>query len=134
MPSLGSITKTIRLSAEDKEKVEGMMKDGGLTWSGAVHRLICEFDRGTPTEFKRQDLMDKAVERELRQMCRLSGISTHDFFRGVSELWERGKIEIDREKVKCNGELDVKRFMYVCYKHKMKPQEMIDKLAERIDA
>lgn len=192
MPSAGSITKTIRFSPEDREKVESLIESENLTWGGAIHKLIsgqgtpqngyqktrgntksvyqgtphdeirdlrnrlqelrarCKgekaeelfdsklysgiqietIDEGTP---RRQDLMDKAVEDDINQMCRLSGISTHDFYRGVSELWSAGKLEIEGEKVKSNGEYDVKHFEEVCYRAHIGPQEAIDKLTRSLE-
>lgn len=40
MPSIGSITKTIRINAEDKAYIEKLMIEKGLTWSGAIHHII----------------------------------------------------------------------------------------------
>ena len=144
MPSLGAITKTIRLSPEDREIVEEIMRSEDLTWSGAIHKLISE--KGTPQNVSqkntkienegtphRQDLMDRAVEREIGSMCRLSGISTHDFYRGVCELWESGKLEVEGDKVKSLGKYNVKKFEEVCYRAHVLPQKMIDKLTESLE-
>ena len=46
MPSKDSITKTIRLNASDSVALEHLMEEYGLSWSGAIHKLID--DRGTP--------------------------------------------------------------------------------------
>ena len=46
MPSKDSITKTIRLNADDIAIVKLLMRTKGLTWSGAIHWLINQ--RGTP--------------------------------------------------------------------------------------
>lgn len=147
MPSAGSITKTIRFSPEDREKVESLMESENLTWGGAIHKLIS--GQGTPQNGyqktrentksvyqgtpRRQDLMDKAVEDDINQMCRLTGISTHDFYRGVSELWSAGKLEIEGEKVRSNGEYDVKHFEEACYRAHIGPQEAIDKLTRSLE-
>lgn len=40
MPSVGSITKTIRIRAVDLPYVEKAMVEHNLTWSGAIHYLI----------------------------------------------------------------------------------------------
>lgn len=124
MPSVGSITKTIRLSPIDREYIESLMLERGLTWSGAVHYVI---SGGTRSEEEIvQSLMDKAVYRGIKKKCKAEGISTHDFFRGVLELWEKGKIEIVDGKVRSNGEWRMKEFETACYKIGKLPQEVID--------
>lgn len=80
-----------------------------------------------------QELMDKAVEKDINQMCRLNNISTHDFYRGVCELWNAGKLEIDGEKVVSLGKYDVRMFEETCYKNKLRPQEVLDKLTRRME-
>lgn len=40
MPTLGSITKTVRINADDLRVFEDIMRRNGLSWSGAVHYLI----------------------------------------------------------------------------------------------
>lgn len=140
MPSVGSITKTIRINAEDKGYMERLMEENGLTWSGVVHYLVAtsgtpskkeDKSKGTPIE--RQDLMDKAVEKDLVDMCRLSGISTHDFFRGVCELWNDGEIGIDGEKVRSLGHYNIERFVELCHIMNIKPQETIDKITRSME-
>lgn len=138
MPSVGSITKTIRINAEDKEYLEKMMDERGLTWSGVVHQIVSE--RGTPTKKEsipkgtplenRQDLMDKAVERDIGSMCKLSGISTHDFYRGICELWNKGYVCIEDGKVKSKGEWKMDKFEEMCHIMHENPQSVIDKIAK----
>lgn len=79
------------------------------------------------------DLMDKAVEKDLVDMCRLSGISTHDFFRGVCELWNDGEIGIDGEKVRSLGHYNIERFVELCHIMNIKPQETIDKITRSME-
>ena len=124
MPSVGSITKTIRLSPIDREYIESLMSERGLTWSGAVHYVI---SGGTRSEEEIvQSLMDRAVYRDIKKKCKANGISTHDFYRGILELWEKGKIEIVDGKVRSNGEWRTKEFETACYKIGKLPQEVID--------
>lgn len=167
MPSVGAITKTIRLNAEDREYIESLMLGENLTWSGAIHKVISE--RGTPQNgyqknrgnkkegqgtpqglnYKswgarnqedlgegtphRQDLMDRAVERDIGSMCKASGISTHDFYRGVCELFNEGQIGIEEGKVKSYGEYDMKDFEMVCYKLRERPDKMLEKLTRSLE-
>lgn len=153
MPSQGAITKTIRINREDRAYLEEEMAESGLTWSGVIHKLISE--RGTPPKKKgeekgtpqkqsnvlqsknegtplREDLMDIAVERDLKQMCKLSQISTHDFFRGINDIWERGQLEIEGHKVRSTGIYDVSKLEEECYKRGIKPQSMIDKVVRSL--
>lgn len=130
MPSRDSITKTIRLNKEDREYIEELMRDNGITWNRAVHRAIRIAD--SEKECGRQDLMDRAVERDIIKECKRSGISTHDFFRGIEELWKKGKIEIDGYRVKSVGEWDMKEFEICCWKNKKSPQKVIDMITEKL--
>lgn len=149
MPSVGAITKTIRLNAEDREYIESLMGEESLTWSGAIHKVISE--RGTPQGKDytvggskkqggngegtphRQDLMDRAVERDIGSMCRASNISTHDFYRGVCELFNEGQIGIEEGKVKSYGEYDLRDFEMVCYKLRERPDKMLEKLTRSLE-
>lgn len=79
------------------------------------------------------DLMDKAVEKDLVDMCKLSGISTHDFFRGVSELWNDGEIGIDGERVKSLGHYNIERLVELCHIMNINPQEAIDKITRSME-
>lgn len=142
MPSVGAITKTIRLNPEDREKVESLMMGENLSWSGAIHKLISGGSTvgGTPqrkdckpNQEHRQDLMDRAVERDIGEMCKLSGISTHDFYRGVCEYFTEGQIVIHEGKVKCLGEYDLRDFESVCYRLHTKPKEMLEKLTRSLE-
>ena len=40
MPTIGSVTKTVRIAPRDLEVINGLMADG-TSWSGAIHKL-CE--------------------------------------------------------------------------------------------
>lgn len=162
MPSAGAITKTIRLSPTDREMVEGLMNSEGLTWSGAIHKLITEGGtpksgyqktrenkkpgKGTPYgkdstsvmaenqgKIYHQDLMDRAVERDIGEMCKLSGISTHDFYRGICELFTDGQIGIDAGRVRSFGEYDLRDFESVCYRLHQRPKEMLEKLTRSLE-
>ena len=52
MPSRDSITKTIRLNADDTAVLEGLMAERDLSWSGAIHYLIEQW--GTPLKPKNE--------------------------------------------------------------------------------
>jgi hypothetical protein len=48
MPTIGSITKTVRINAEDLAVIEKIMAKEMVSWSGAIHYLVG--NRGTPSE------------------------------------------------------------------------------------
>lgn len=127
MPSVGS--KVIKVSKEDKEHIERLMEEYGLSWSGAVHMVLEAFEVKYEPGSK---LMDKAVERELVKLCRGNGIAPHDFFRGIMDLLEKRKIRIDARGVRTVGMVDTERFEETCYKNKLLPQEVLDKLTRRM--
>lgn len=150
MPSIGSITKTIRFCEEDKEKIEKLVREKGISFNRAVHELIegnagegtpkkgyrkirentKEGDEGTPKEEYREDLMDRAVQREIKSMCKGSGISEHDFYRGVMELWRKDKIYIEYGEVRCKGMWKMEEFEEACHRVNVYPQTMIDKIVK----
>lgn len=49
----GSITKTIRIRAVDLPKIENVMSEKGLTWSGAVHYLLSNETGNSDRELER---------------------------------------------------------------------------------
>lgn len=49
----GSITKTIRIRAVDLPKIESVMSEKGLTWSGAVHYLLSNETGNSDRELER---------------------------------------------------------------------------------
>lgn len=125
MPTIGSITKTVRINAESRRYLERIMEENGLTWSGAVN-YVCGVVEN------RQDLMDKAVEREIKGKCEENGISTHDFFRGINELWKKKKLEIDGYKVVSLGDYELHAFEEACYILNCHPQNVIDRMTAKL--
>lgn len=96
MPSIGSKTKTVRFYAEDLEKIEGLVGEG-MTFSGAVHRLISENPgRSTGVPSKITDIV-----AEFDEMASCSGISLDDLVGGIFSLLEDGTLMIE------NGSLTV---------------------------
>lgn len=128
MPSIGSITKTIRIYKNDLRVVEKIMEDEKASWSGAIHLIIS----GYKENLTRQDIMDRAVERDIKMECRKKGISTHDLFRGVSELFRKGRIYEEKGRIKLKGELDTERIEENSWKRGINPQELIDQIADKL--
>ena len=127
MPSVGS--KVIKVSKEDKEHIERLMKEYGQSWSGVVHMVLEAFEVQHEPGSK---LMDRAVERELVRLSKANGVTTHDLFRAVMELILKKKIVVDPNKIWTKGNVDTEKFEETCYKNKLKPQEVLDKLTNRM--
>lgn len=137
MPSKGSITKTIRLSAEDREYIESLINREECTWSGAIHKIIegCQGVHpqkqskpleGTPLEMPEKDYKD------LESMCRVSGMTIGQFMGYVYGLFNDGKIYIDGTRVKTRGECDLRELEEMCHRFNADPQDMIDKLVKSL--
>lgn len=94
MPSIGSITKTVRFYAEDLEQIEGLVAEG-MTFSGAVHKLISENSgksTGVPTKIT--DIVE-----EFDEMASCSGISLDDLVNGIFTLLEDGTLMIENGSI-----------------------------------
>jgi len=62
MPTLGSITKTVRINADDLRIFEDIMQRNNLSWSGAVHYLVDNM--GIP---QKQDKMTSCVPQKSKK-------------------------------------------------------------------
>lgn len=143
MPSQGSITKTIRLSAEDRAVIERIMEEENVTWSGAIHRLIVgdvsgkerKEAKGVP-QVKEDEgvpkIMSEETYKDLENMCRLSGFTLARFMDKVRELFNNGDIYVDGLTIRTRGEYDLSYLIDVCHRANVDPQEMINKLANNL--
>ena len=122
--------KTVILRV-DEELYERITNAGGNI-SETIRRLIREGldedERGADI----QGIMDKAVDKGIREKCKRDGISTHDFYRGVNTMWEREKIFIENGSVKCRGEWKMDAFVERCRYHNEYPQKVIDKIVKAL--
>lgn len=114
MPTLGSVTKTVRISPSDLTVIEDLMKDG-TTWSGAIHKL-CQ-QTGTPAE-------KSPVLREIEDMAMLCGCSLEEFFEQIRDALNDGVLLINRGRVELGLPEWVERFKTVC-KEKCLDEEKI---------
>ena len=129
MPSQGSITKTIRFSAEDRAVVERIMENEGCTFNWAVHRAIS--DGGEPREDGDVSLSG-GVYREINQMCRLNGLTFERFMEYIRALFASGSIYVEGLTVRTRGEYDLEGLKEVCHRVNVDPQEMINKLVSSL--
>lgn len=143
MPSQGSITKTIRLSAEDRAVIERIMEEENVTWSGAIHRLIVgdvsgkerKEAKGVPQVKEDEDvpkLMSEETYKDLSNMCRLGGFTFERFMERIRELFNDGHIYIEGLTLKTRGDYDLSYLIDVCHRANVDPQEMINKLANNL--
>lgn len=63
----GSITKTIRIRAVDLPKIESVMSEKGLTWSGAVHYLLSNETENSDRELERYRKKFSVLSTRVRQ-------------------------------------------------------------------
>ena len=135
MPTLGSITKTIRINPVDLEVIEGLMRDG-TSWSGAVHKL-CEGYTGTPiVESQREEKIDKGTPIEkpqyledLEGYCSFFGVSEEEFVAQICQEIEVGHIMYDGT-FKYDIGLNLERFKEVCHEKGIEEQKALDKMVQ----
>lgn len=130
MPSKGSITKTIRLNAEDRAIVERIMENEGCTFNWAVHRIISE---GIEPREEGDVSLTGETYREINQMCRVKGLTFERFMDYIRGLFSDGRIYIEGVTVKTKGEYDLDGLKEACRRVNVNPQEMINKLAASLN-
>lgn len=117
-------TLILRVNAETKEKIEKKAKISGKSISDYVRDEI--LGERQSVEDIMQSVMDKAVYRDIKKMCELCGYSTHDFYRGVCELFNEGILYIDEKRLKSKGDWDLEEFVEKCHSINKYPQDVID--------
>ena len=147
MPTLGSITKTIRINPKDLEVIEGLMEDG-TSWSGAIHKL-CEGvpiastpkesvnSEGVPKEEyeKLKEEVEKyntGVYRELESYCDFFGVSKEEFIGEVIKSMQSGEIMYEDGRIKTYGDVDLSRFKEVCHDKGVPIEKAIEKCTQMI--
>lgn len=142
MPTIGSVTKTIRISPRDLEVIEGLMADG-TSWSGAIHKL-CSENRGskvgTPSKKGEKSVLthdkwkinEKDLE-DLNTMASFMGGSVSEMIRLFDEAVNEGALEYDGEKYVGVPDIDLDRFKDACHDINTDPQEMLDKVTGMIE-
>ena len=137
MPTIGSITKTIRINPRDLEVIEELMRDG-TTWSGAIHKL-CE---GVPTITKEESKgvpetkhqISEEVYRDISTMCDCYKVATEDFFEQIRRKMEIGEIDIEGGEVvfrKFSG-VDTERFENACAEKGVDPNKMMERATQMV--
>ena len=97
MPSIGSVTKTVRFYADDVEKIEKLIV-GGMTFSGAVHHLIeCsgtpKKGRSTPPKGTPKGTpydIPEGILAGIKEMGDIAGLSLAEMLKQYLTLMEEG--------------------------------------------
>ena len=101
----GSIIKTIRIRAVDLPKVECVMRDKGLTWSGAIHDLLSE--KGARIVVKEKEVpaktgcgsLPKGLYKDIDSMLSVNGLSYERFMEIIDKLMNDGSIIVSPDSV-----------------------------------
>lgn len=128
MPTIGSITKTIRINPRDLEVIEGLMEDG-TTWSGAIHKL-CE---GVPS-IKPEEVEIPKYVSEMGTIGRAYGLSGEEIIKKLIEAMEEGLITYENGTFRAYSEeeYDMSRFKEACMDKGVPIQKMLDKAAQMV--
>lgn len=120
MPTIGSITKTIRFSPSDLEKIELTMKKEDTSFNNAVHLLINQ--TGVPA--KKDDLSD------LSEMASLMCVTTEKLLSDIKDLVENGDLYYMGGRL-INPKYE--EFERVCEKRNVKVEHIITKAIREIE-
>lgn len=119
MPTIGSITKTIRINPSDLAIIEGLMADG-TSWSGAIHKL-CE---GTPVK---KTVLDDDVVKEIHSMAEFCKVGTNTLMKDILSGLMEGNLLIRGGKVVGRPEYDLDELEEACHDRGITVQEAINK-------
>lgn len=120
MPTVGSITKTIRINPRDLEIIEELMKDG-TTWSGAIHKL-CVGVPHTKSESSHRMTQNGAAY----------GLSGEELALKLLDSMDAGEIVYEDGRFRADSEYDFGKFISACQDKGVPVQKMIDKCAQMI--
>lgn len=135
MPTIGSVTKTVRIAPRDLEVIEGLMADG-TSWSGAIHKL-CSENRGekmgTPSKnSKNSGLAPNKDLEEIDSMAKFFGMNGVDLLKGVCDGLMDGNLTVENGKVVGVPEIDLVNLKEACHERGIGMQEAIDKTVKNL--
>ena len=127
MPTIGSITKTVRIAPRDLTIIEGLMADG-TSWSGAIHKL-CEGVPEVQREPKTADRwnIDEADLMDLDSMSRFMGGDVRTMIHLFDEAVNEGVIRYDQGRYVGVEDVELEDLYEICREQNVNPQEVIDK-------
>lgn len=128
MPTIGSVTKTVRIAPRDLEVINGLMADG-TSWSGAIHKL-CE---GVPTKIsEKSGLTPNKDLEEIDSMAKFFGMDGGDLLKGVCAGLMDGNLTVENGKVVGVPEIDLDNLKEACHERGIGMQEAIDKTVKNL--
>lgn len=128
MPTIGSVTKTVRIAPKDLEVINGLMADG-TSWSGAIHKL-CE---GVPIKnSEKSGLTPNKDLEEIDSMAKFFGMDVGDLLKGVCAGLMDGNLTVENGKVVGVPEIDLENLKEACHERGIGMQEAIDKTVKNL--
>lgn len=128
MPTIGSVTKTVRIAPRDLEVINALMADG-TSWSGAIHKL-CE---GVPTKIsEKSGLTPNKDLEEIDSMAKFFGMDGGDLLKGVCDGLMDGNLTVENGKVVGVPEVNLDNFKEVCHEKGIDLQKALDKATQSI--
>ena len=83
--------------------------------------------KSTPEEEKKALQIRSRTRDEIIKMCELCGITTVEFFDEVCRLFNEGKLEVEGNTVKSNGEYDLRDLEEVCHLNNVTVENALEK-------
>lgn len=139
MATKGSITKTVRINADDLAVFEKIMADKMLSWSGVVHYLVEtrgvpqkaeKIGKGVPKNKEKGVPLNNEMYENLMSMVSTFGLSYEQFIKGVIRLLEEGLIYSDAGLKTMDSDLDTSNFKAKCDSLGYSYQGTLDKLTK----
>lgn len=142
MPTIGSVTKTIRFNPADLGIIEDIMRKEDTTFNNAVHLLISDgvhpkksenMSSGTPENDKKTSdagtPLPKTDLQEIESMASLMFVSTEKLISDIRDMLEEGTLYYSNGKL-TNPRYD--EFERLCEAKKKDPDKMIDSLVRQL--
>ena len=126
MPTIGSITKTIRINPADLKVIERIMADG-TSWSGAIHRLCSENGSSAGTPVENPYKLDTEILKDLDTMARFGGGSVGEIIRMLDEGLNNGSLILGANRIEGKPPINLDRFLERCREVGADPQKVLDK-------
>ena len=128
MPTVGSITKTVRINPTDLVLIEGLMSDG-TSWSGAIHKLCANYSKKpTPSSEFNEDTLE-----DLRMMMELSGGTVSDAIEALDTAMNDGLILFDDGRLIYELPEWAERIREACHDRCVSEEDLSKKIVEMIN-
>lgn len=143
MPTIGSITKTVRINPDDISILSDIMRRNNLTWSGVIHYLIenrgvPQIDKGVPQKSEKSAVGctpkdNTGVPQEFLQMLHDLRMPLSDFITEITNLIDSGCLMNENGHLVSKEQgIDLSGFIEICHDANIDPQGAIDKAAKML--